>query len=259
MRICVTCGVQQPPFYQTCPICNDQRQFVGFEGQQWTTPANLRAGHRNTIEQLEDHVFSFWSQPKFAIGQRCLLIQTPHGNILWDCISLLDDQTIGQIMELGGISAIAISHPHYYSTFVDWSHAFGTAPVFIHRDDGQWVMRPDPCIQLWNGETLPLNPDMTLIRCGGHFEGAQVLHWTAGALFSGDVIQVVPDRRWVSFMRSYPNYIPLPPSKVRQIAAAVKPFNFDRLYGAWPKFEILSDANGAVQRSADRYIQAVTD
>jgi len=120
-------------------------------------------------------------------------------------------------------------------------------------------MRPDPCIQLWNGETLPLNPDMTLIRCGGHFEGAQVLHSTAGALFSGDVIQVVPDRRWVSFMRSYPNYIPLPSSKVRQIAAAVKPFNFDRLYWAWNKFEILSDATGAVQRSADRYIQAVKD
>jgi hypothetical protein len=60
-------------------------------------------------------------------------------------------------------------------------------------------------------------------------------------------------------MRSYPNYIPLPASKVRQIAAAVKPFHFDRLYGAWPKFEILSDANGAVQRSADRYIQAVID
>jgi hypothetical protein len=31
----------------------------------------------------------------------------------------------------------------------------------------------------------------------------------AGALFSGDIIQVVPDRRWVSFMYSYPNLIPL--------------------------------------------------
>jgi hypothetical protein len=257
MRICATCGVEQLPIHEICPICKDERQFVGFDGQQWTTQEELGAKHHNTFEQLEDHVFSLWTQPKFAIGQRCLVIRTPHGNILWDCISLLDGETIDRIQELGGIAAIAVSHPHYYSTFVEWSHAFGAAPVFLHSDDRQWVLRPDPCINFWDGETLALNPDMTLIRCGGHFEGAQVLHSTAGALFSGDVIQVVPDRRWVSFMRSYPNYIPLPASKVRRIAAAVKPFRFDRLYGAWPKFEILSDANAAVERSAERYIRAI--
>ena len=31
---------------------------------------------------------------KFAIGQRAMLLQTESGNILWDMISLLDDDTV---------------------------------------------------------------------------------------------------------------------------------------------------------------------
>jgi len=258
MKICITCGVQQTATDNFCPICNDERQYVGFDGQQWTSSSEMRATHSNSIEQLSDRVFSIWTQPKFAIGQRCLLIQSAGGNILWDCISLLDGATISRIEELGGISAIAISHPHYYSALVDWSRAFGDAPVLIHEDDREWVLRPDPCIHFWKGELHPLGPEMTLIRCGGHFEGAQVLHWNEGILFTGDVIQVVPDRRWVSFMRSYPNYIPLPASAVGRIVSAVEPFEFDKLYGAWPRFEILNDAHGAVRRSAERYIKALS-
>jgi glyoxylase-like metal-dependent hydrolase (beta-lactamase superfamily II) len=100
---------------------------------------------------------------------------------------------------------------------------------------------------------------MTLIHCGGHFEGAQVLHWSRGALFTGDVIQVVPDRRWVSFMRSYPNYIPLPASAVERIVDVLEPFAFERVYGAWPGFEIREDGRNAVKRSAARYIRALSE
>ena len=76
-------------------------------------------------------------------------------------------------------------------------------------------MRPDPHIQFWEGKTKPLPGGMTLIRCGGHFPGGTVLHWPdgaggRGALLSGDILTVVPDRRYVSFMYSYPNLIPLP-------------------------------------------------
>ena len=261
LSICVTCGTQFPPrdgVPERCPVCGDYRQYVGLGGQRWTTPEELRAGHRNTITQVDDGVFSVHTEPKFAIGQRCLLVQSRDGNMLWDCISLIDNPTVERVRELGGISAIAISHPHYYSAMTDLSDAFG-APVYIHECEREWVMRPGSRIEFWSGETHRLNDAMTLIRCGGHFEGAQVMHDAARrALFTGDVIQVVPDRRWVSFMRSYPNYIPLPASAVRKIVNAVEPFDFDTIYGAWPDFEERGDAKGAVRRSADRYIAALS-
>ena len=77
-----------------------------------------------------------------------------------------------------------------------------------------------------------------LVRCGGHFAGAQVPHWSGGcesrgAVLSGDVLQVVADRRWVSFLYSYPNLIPLPAAAVRRIGQALAPFSFERLYGGW--------------------------
>jgi hypothetical protein len=87
-----------------------------------------------------------------------------------------------------------------------------------------------------------------------------VLHWAGadggkGALFTGDSISVAQDARWVTFMRSYPNYIPLPPSEVRKIVAAVEPYAFDRLYGGWWDSVVRSDAKAAVRRSAERYIR----
>ncbi len=233
--ICVACGTQFAPSggaREDCPICEDYRQFVGLDGQRWTTLEELRAGHRNTVTAVGDGVFSIHTEPKFGIGQRCLLVRSAEGNVLWDCISLLDEETAGQVRALGGIRAIAISHPHYYSTMAEWSEVFG-APVYIHECDRAWVMRGGAGIRFWSGEQHRLSATMTLARCGGHFEGAQVMHDAARrALFVGDVIQVVPDRRWVSFMRSYPNYIPLPATAVRRIVKAVEPFEFDDIYGA---------------------------
>ena len=148
------------------------------------------------------------------------MLRTPAGNILWDCIALLDQATETIIHALGGLDAIAISHPHYYTRMQDWAHAFG-APVHLHVYDRQWVMRPDSAIRFWEGETSELLPGMTLIRLGGHFPGGCVLHWAAGAdnegaLLSGDIVQVAPDREHVSFMWSYPNMLPLAASTVRR-------------------------------------------
>jgi hypothetical protein len=170
---------------------------------------------------------------------------------------LIDDATVEAVRNLGGIRAIAISHPHYYSSVVEWSGAFD-APVFLHTADRRWVMRSDPCIDFWSGETKTLWDGMTLIRAGGHFKGGAVLHWPAGAkgrgaLLSGDILQVAQDRRWVSFMYSYPNYIPLPAAEIDRIVAAVEPFDFDRIYGAWWDRNVASDAKNAVRRSSERY------
>jgi len=262
--ICVTCGTQfaptgDPPAH--CPICEDERQYVGHNGQQWTTLDDIRAGSHNVFTDEETCLTGIGTEPTFAIGQRALLVHTPYGNVLWDCISLLDDATVAEVQARGGIKAIAISHPHYYSSMIEWSRAFD-APIYLHADDREWVMRPDPAIVFWEGETHALVDGLMLIRGGGHFAGGTVLHWAGGAdgrgaLLTGDIIYVVSDRRYVSFMRSYPNLIPLPASAVRRIVQAVEPYAFDCIYSAWFGSVVASDAKAAVQRSAQRYIAAI--
>jgi len=262
--ICRTCGTQypaSPKLPERCPICEDERQYVGWKGQQWTTLAELREDHHNVIRAEEPGLTGIGTSPSFSIGQRALLVQSPKGNVLWDCITLIDEATISEVKALGGISAIAISHPHYYSSMIEWSRAFD-APVYLHAADREWVMRPDPAVHFWEGETLPIGDGLTLIRCGGHFPGGTVLHWPGGAegrgaLLTGDIINVVQDRRYVSFMYSFPNLIPLPAAAVRRVVAAVEPFAFDRIYSAWWDKVTLSDAKAAVRRSADRYIAAI--
>ncbi len=90
------------------------------------------------------------------------------------------------------------------------------------------------------------------------------MHWAPGAegrgaLLSGDIVQVVADRRWVSFMRSYPNLIPLPVATVEEMVAKLAPWEFDRIYGAWFDRTVDTDAHGAVRRSAERYRRAIEE
>lgn len=262
--VCVTCGTQfseSDAAPARCPICEDERQYVPPGGQRWTSLEGLRRTYRNALRRLEPGLLGIGTEPAFAIGQRALLVASPAGNVLWDCVTLLDDATVDLIQALGGLAAIAISHPHYYTTMVEWGRAFG-APVHLHAADREWVMRPDPVIRFWEGEQLVLGDGLTLVRCGGHFEGGTVLHWARGAegrgaLLSGDIVQVVPDRRHVSFMRSYPNLIPLDAPHVRRIVDALEPLAFDRIYGAWWDLHIERDAKRAIESSAARYLAAI--
>src|SRR5690242_19210820 len=165
--LCVTCGTQYPESARPpehCPICEDERQYVGPDGQEWTTLEKLRETHKNTIKQEEEDLYSINTEPKLGIGQRAFLIRTPRGNLLWDCVGLIDDPTISRIKELGGIAEIAISHPHYYTSMVEWSRAFGDAPIHIHEAERPWVMRPDPCVRFWNGESRTLLGGLPLVR-----------------------------------------------------------------------------------------------
>jgi glyoxylase-like metal-dependent hydrolase (beta-lactamase superfamily II) len=265
--ICTTCGTQyadggQPP--PACSICEDERQYVRATGQQWTPLDRLRVSHRNSIKYLEPGLIGIGIEPHFAIGQRALFVRTPHGNLLWDCISLLDQAVVEAITGLGGIAAVVISHPHYYSAMVEWSRAFGQVPIYLHAADRHWVMRPDPAIVFWEGETRSVARGLTLVRCGGHFDGGTILHWQGGAdgkgvLLTGDILQVVADRKHVSFMYSYPNYIPLPATTIEQIMERVAGFPYDRVYGAFWDGVIERDAKAAVQRSAERYRQAIRE
>ncbi|TQK11468.1 MBL fold metallo-hydrolase [Herbaspirillum sp. SJZ107] len=262
--ICTTCGTQYAPADRpppACRICADSRQYVPAGGQHWTTLGELRHSHQNYYRRLAPGLYAIATQPKAGIGQRALLLRTPGGNVLWDCISVLDDATRDIIDAFGGLAAIAISHPHYYTTMVEWAHAFD-CPVWLHEDDRAWVMRPDPLLRFWSGDTTPLEDipgKPSLVRLGGHFEGGTVLHWPdgadgRGALLSGDILQVTPGRSHVSFMWSYPNYLPLPASTVRRMEARLRPFGFDAVYGAFWDAEITEGGRTAVDASFRRYL-----
>lgn len=263
--ICTACGTQYPPTDappKECTICEEERQYVPPGGQTWTTLPALAAGRFNAFREYEPGVIGVGSQPSFAIGQRALLLQTRLGNVLWDCISLLDDATVTLIKGLGGLKAIAISHPHFYTTMLEWSRAFGDVPIHLHAADRKWVMRNGPAVKFWEGETLPLLPDVTLIRGGGHFPGGTMLHWAKGAagrgvVFSADIATITQDRKYLTFMRSYPNFIPLSAREVEKIAASLAPFTFDTMYGHFWDRVIPTGAKHILKVSVDRYLAAI--
>jgi hypothetical protein len=261
--ICNTCGTQYAATEKApaaCPICDDERQFVPPSGQSWTTLEEMTRRYYNAWRELEPNLYSIVTFPAFGIGQRAQLLLTPSGNILWDCIALIDAATVQLINSLGGIAGIAISHPHYYTTMADWSRAFGGAPIHLHEADREWIMRDDPAIKLWKGETKELLPGLTLICCGGHYPGGQVLLWAGGcggrgALLSGDIVQVVQDNKSVSFMRSFPNFIPMSAPAVERIVRALEPYAFETVHGAFMDRTVWKDGKGVVKRSAERYIR----
>ena len=262
--ICVQCGTQfaeMPGPPDACPICTDERQYVRWDGQAWTDLDALRRDFRNSVTE-EFGLTGIGMTPRFGIGQRALLVPAGESNLLWDCVPLLSAGTAAMIRGRGGLSAIAISHPHYYATMGEWSDAFGGVPIYLHADDAAHIMRDHPSVRLWSGERQDIGQGMTLVRCGGHYPGGTVLHCAhaapgGSALLTGDILQVTQDRRHVSFMYSYPNMIPLPAPAIRRIASALEPFTFERVFGAFANLNIECDGRQAVDRSLARYLAAI--
>lgn len=260
--ICRTCGVQHAEAARApvvCAVCADERQYVPAGGQRWASLGELAAeGYRSEVREQERGLLGIGVEPALGIGQRGLLVQTAGGNLLWDPPGYLDEAAIERVRAAGGLVAIAASHPHFYGVQVEWSRALGGVPVLVPEADRGWVMRPDPAITPWSG-THEVVPGLTLIQCGGHFEGSAVVHWRdgadgRGALLVGDTLTVVPDTRYVSFMRSYPNLIPLPGRDVERIRDVLGPYPYDRIYGGWWDRVTASDGQAAVRRSAERYL-----
>lgn len=264
--ICVTCGTQYPDSEQPpahCLICEDERQYVNPNGQQWTTLDALRADRTMVFEQVELNLQRLKPEPKIGIGQHAHLIQTPEGCVLWDCVPFIDDVTITRINALGGLRAIAISHPHFHTLMGDWSATFDNAPIYIHAGNRFDVVDPNPAIVFWEGASQPILDGITQVHCGGHFAGSTVLHWRDGAqgrgvLLTSDTIDIVADPRWASFMYSYPNLLPLPPKKVQRIVESVEPYAYDRLYESFGGV-MDGDAKAKVRASAERYIRCLQD
>ncbi len=262
--ICATCGTQYqesatPP--QRCAVCEDERQYVGWNGQAWTTLEALRATHALRIED-DDGLLGIGIAPDFAIPQRALLLPTDAGNILWECVSLVTDEAVAALHARGGVERIVISHPHFYAAMVDWSEALGGVPILLHEADKAWVRRSSPRIGFWNGDSHRLSDAVTLIRCGGHFPGSMALLWRdgprGGALFPGDALQVVLDRRHVTFMYSYPNYLPMKTSDVRAMRTRVAGYAFEDVFGyTWGR-NIVGGGRAAVDASFDRFLDHVS-
>lgn len=159
--------------------------------------------------EFDDRFTSIWTEPKIAIGQRCILIRTPAGNVLWDCVTFIDDDTISYIKSQGGLEAIVISHPHYYSTHLQWAETFN-CPVYISVEDEEWLSRADkptsgsehadvPAREFIGADSnefgIPSrdgkSTGVQALKLGGHFPGSLVVLYD-GRLMIADTLVTTP-------------------------------------------------------------------
>ncbi|OAA61048.1 metallo-beta-lactamase superfamily protein [Niveomyces insectorum RCEF 264] len=271
LMICGMCGAQfDTRAIKSCKVCDDPRQYIPPEGQTWTTLRELQRSksYRNVFvpDKYDSGVVSIYTTPQVAIGQRAILLCGDDGrNLLWDCITYLDDATVQAVRELGGIEAIVISHPHYYSTALHWAEAFGCR-VYVSAEDGEWLMRRGDAHVLWEGQRMDLlDGRFTAVKVGGHFPGSAVLLWKARRkLFVADSITVVPSGVYhvdrppntasFTFMWSYPNMIPLPPSDVYNIWKAIEDLDFEDTHGAFIKRDTRGRSKQRMLESAQLFI-----
>lgn len=261
---CTACATQYPASEAppaSCPVCEDDRQYVAWGGQQWTTHDALAASYRLRVGE-DDGLLAIAVDGSFAIPQRLLHLRTGAGGILWESLGLVTDEAVQALRAAGGVDRIVISHPHFYAAMVEWSEALGGVEILLHEADRDWVRRSSPRVRFWQGETLALSGDVTLVNVGGHFPGSQALHWSTGPrgrpiLLAGDSPHVGQDRRQVSFMHSVPNYTPMRPSDVRRMRALLAPFDYDDVYGfSWGR-NIIGNGKAAVEASFDRFLLQV--
>lgn len=255
---CRTCGVEYDAGHlpEVCPICADERQYLPSDGRQhWTDPARSRA--RAQLVELEEGLYGIDVDGEVGIGQQAKVLVAQTGTVMVDVPAVITPEIVDEVRELGPMRAIIPSHPHMYGLLSAWSAALGDSPVLVSAKDAHWLGRSPGTVRRWDG-IIEVVPGVTAAVLGGHFPGAAVVHMAGpdggGVLLSGDTIAACPDGHSVTFMRFYPNKIPLSPAVVERIARDVRRFRFDRLYDNFTG-RISRHADAAVQRSAVRYAQ----
>ncbi len=258
-NICLTCGTRYSKAkfdFNNCPVCLDDRQYMKAYGQKWISYNELKAGHTLKISKVREDIYELSVFPSFGIGQRAFLIINPEGNVLWDCLPLLDEATEAFINAKGGLKAIAISHPHYYGLMHEWAETFD-CPVYLSQADREWVMDEESRINFRKDEKLAISTGFEVIRTGGHFPGSTILHYKTSAgkncLFIGDTLNLSKDGKHLSIMYSYPNLIPIPPAELFSIFKRVGELDFDAIFGAFDGQSVYTDAKKILSESEKRY------
>jgi hypothetical protein len=258
--ICATCAVETSDSAapsSTCEICADERQWVPATGQAWTTLEELAAAGTTTQWfEVEPGLYGVTAAPAVGIGQQTMVVDTGTGVVVFDPLGYIDDAVVEHIRGLGVVLAVAASHPHMYGCQTEWAAALD-APVVINSHDAQWCRRTDR-VRLFD-QSYELGPTLTLHRVGGHFRGQTVAEWRrgnggAGVLLAADAVMPNPDRRTVSFLRSYPNRLPLSGAVVRRIASQLEGLHFDRLYNNFGAV-VPMNARAVVTASAQRHAE----
>lgn len=258
LKICATCGTRYPQNFtkKECVICLDDRQYIPEEGQEWTDSEKLHKEYCVKIGKVKENLYEFVSSPGFAIGQRALLVLSDKGNMLWDCMSVLDGPTIDFIAGKGGIAAIAISHPHYYGNMQKWAAVFD-CPIHLHKKDEKWIMEPSEKVRLWEGTEKTLWDGIKIINIGGHFPGSTILLVPQlspkGTVLCGDTFFLSPSMEHFAVMYSYPNNIPLAISEIRKIKERMETVEFDSVHGFAGYQNLTGNAKRILIRSLDRY------
>jgi len=258
-NICTACGTQYPDgsTFELCPICADDRQYIPESGQTWISGEGLADNYSVIANKLGDKLYELKITPAFAIGQRALLVLTPGGNILWDCIALLNEPIIELIKAKGGLKAIAFSHPHYYSNMNCWAETFN-CPVYIHQSDEQWIFNKGNHISLWEGVEKELWDGIKIVNMGGHFPGSCILHVPflspGGAILLGDTFVVSLNKKHISAMYSYPNRVPLPLHEMRRLKKQMAHIPFDTMYGYAAGMNLHLNVKELFESSMERYV-----
>lgn len=258
-KICSTCGTCYPETstFETCPICLDERQWVPPGGQQWTKKEDLHRKHSIKLNRLQQRLYELEINPVLAIGQRALLVLSEQGNVLWDCIPLLDELTIEFIKSKGGLKAIAFSHPHFYSNMNEWAETFN-CPIYIHKNDEEHIMVKGPHIRLWDGDEIDLWDGMRIICIGGHFAGSCILHVPflskEGTIICGDTLFLSPSKKHFSVVYSSPNRIPLPIAEIQRIKNRLNNMSFDAFYGYHNIQNLDKDVKEILNVSLEKYV-----
>jgi len=258
-NICTACGTRysSKKFRKhECPICLDDRQYVPSDGQTWLSFQSLEADYSIEIKKHTEQLFEMSVLPDFAIGQRAFFLQSEAGNMLWDCIPLITQSAVDFIQDRGGIQAIAISHPHYYSLMAEWASAF-QCPIYLHQGDHQWIMDGHQHVHFWEGKEKRLMDRFTLVHTGGHFPGSTVLHTDIAklgpTLFTGDSLYLSKDLRHLSTMYSYPNFVPLSRTETLGVFEAVANYPSEAIMGAFPHQNMYSNGKKIIADSFKRY------
>ena len=226
-------------------------------GQIWIKPSDLLKNHSVKLNRLQDNLYELFINPMFAIGQRALLVLSKHGNILWDCIPMLDEMTIEFIKAKGGLKAIAFSHPHFYSNMNDWAEYFN-CPIYIHNKDVEHNMVKGKHVTLWDGDEFPLWDEMKIMQIGGHFAGSSILHVPflskEGSIICGDTLFLSPSKKHFSVVYSSPNRIPLPLAEITRIKKRFDNIPFDSFYGYIKTQNLHKDVKEILETSMAKYV-----